>query len=200
MESTAWDNDQFPSNVVESPMYDAYDEFLANPFHDDDYLNFLDVEACSPLGAWPSNLPSTLDSGVAYSYHPLSLGPWIRILRVKPGSSHDPIKCSLQPALLDDVVGQYDALSYVWGPETPSHWIEVNGGTFAIRENLFRFLTRLCSPTESLNLWADAICIDQNCTEEKNHQVQQMQKIYKGSRTTRLWLGEGYRNVNSLLR
>jgi hypothetical protein len=113
MEPTERDNDQLPSNQVGSPMYDAYDEFLANPFHDDDYPSFPDVEACGPPGAWPSELPTTLNSGVAYSYHPLSIGPWIRILRLKPGSGHDPIKCSLQPALLDDVVGQYDVLLYV---------------------------------------------------------------------------------------
>jgi hypothetical protein len=52
-----------------------YDEFLANPFHDDDYPHFPDVESCSPPGAWPSELPSTLDSGVAYPYYPLSIGP-----------------------------------------------------------------------------------------------------------------------------
>jgi hypothetical protein len=39
-----------------------------------------------------------------------------------------------------------------------------------------------------------------NSTEEKNHQVQQMRKIYRGSRTTRLWLGQGDRNVNNFLR
>jgi hypothetical protein len=51
MESTERDNDQLPSNFVGSPMYDAYEEFLDNPFHDDDYPNFPDVEACSPPGA-----------------------------------------------------------------------------------------------------------------------------------------------------
>ena len=146
MEFTGWDNDQLPSNLVESPLYD--DEFLTEPFYAD-HSNF--------------------------------------------------IKCSIQSMLLDDVVGQYDALSYVWGPETPSTSIEVNGGTSVIRENLFRFLARLRSPHKSLDLWADAICIDQNSTEEKNHQVQQMRKIYRGSRTTRLWLGQGDLEVDNFL-
>jgi hypothetical protein len=95
MESTERDNDQFLSNLVGSPMHYSYDEFLWNSFYDDDYPNLSHVEACSAPGAWPSELPSTLNSEVAYSYHPLPIGPWIRILRLKHRSGHDSIKCPL---------------------------------------------------------------------------------------------------------
>ncbi|EPE32754.1 hypothetical protein GLAREA_07888 [Glarea lozoyensis ATCC 20868] len=145
---------------------------------------------------WPRD---NIYSALPYSHQPLGDGPWIRILRLSPGMDRDPIKVSLQPVNLDDAVSQYDALSYVWGSDFIAHAIDVDGCSFAIRDNLFKFLASIRDPEESLNLWADAICIDQKNTKEKNHQVQQMGRIYKGSRATRLWLGQGDKNVDSFL-
>ena len=142
----------------------------------------------------------TPDTELAYRYKPLSPGPWIRILRLEQGYGEDPVKGSLCPRLLDNVVGEYDALSYVWGPEQPLCLIEVDGKCLAIRKNLFDFLKRIRSRHKSLDLWADAICVDQKSTGEKNHQVQQMQAIYRSSRTTRVWLGLGSWDVDRFLR
>jgi hypothetical protein len=150
--------------------------------------------------SWPKDLGSLPTPREEYSYLPLLDDSSIRVLQLWPGTGFDHIKCSLRPALLEDVIGEYDALSYVWGPESPSRRIEVDGCALIIRDNLFNFLARLRDPDVILNLWADAICIDQNSTEERNHQVQQMGKIYKSSRVTRLWLGHGDSDVHSFLR
>jgi hypothetical protein len=37
-------------------------------------------------------------------------------------------------------------------------------------------------------LWIDALCIDQRNTAERNHQVQQMGRIYSGATTVPIWL------------
>ena len=154
-----------------------------------------DTSACIEDGV----LPSESNIGRLYKYDALPAGSWIRVLHLTPGQKCDPIRCSLRPALLANVAGQYDALSYVWGPGSPQKSIEVDGKDFAIRENLFLFLARLRSDHGELDIWVDAICIDQNCADEKNHQVQQMRHVYKESRRTRLWLGPGDCALDDLL-
>jgi hypothetical protein len=160
----------------------------------------------------PKSRPSEFASSPTerYLYQPLPIGRSIRILLLYPGSGSDHIKCSLRPVLLEDFEGGYSALSsgkqgysalsYVWGPEDPSHTIEVDGCALKIRDNLFTFLTRLRQPNISLDLWADAICIDQDSTAERNHQVQQMGNIYKNSHMTLLWLGHGDNDVDNFFR
>jgi hypothetical protein len=39
-------------------------------------------------------------------------------------------------------------------------------------------------------MWVDSICIDQNTTSERNHQVKQMGDIYSQAATVLVWLGE----------
>ena len=144
------------------------------------------------------NIPSGSDSlwkiG-GFCHKPLPRGPWIRLFKMEPGDSHDPLKCSVQHVLLADVVGQYDTLSYVWGEKTCAR-IHVDGSPFTIRENLVRFLLDLRSSGQSSFMWADAICIDQENSDEKNHQVAQMSSIFKSSHTTRIWLGQSYLNID----
>lgn len=45
------------------------------------------------------------------------------------------------------------------------------------------------------DLWIDAICLDQSSTAERNHQVQQMWKIYARARRTIIWLGESFSSI-----
>ncbi|EAT81016.1 hypothetical protein SNOG_11308 [Parastagonospora nodorum SN15] len=80
---------------------------------------------------------------------------------------------------------------YVWG-KPPSHQnIIVNGASFAVRQNLFDFLekTRPLTTSESY-WWIDAVCVDQDNGIERNHQVQQMGKIYSYAQCVYIWLGK----------
>ncbi|EPE24620.1 hypothetical protein GLAREA_08473 [Glarea lozoyensis ATCC 20868] len=157
------------------------------------------ISSLHPPRSWPNDFGSLPAPREKYSYVQLPDSSSIRVLKLWPGTGSDHIKCSLQPAMIEDVVDEYDALSYVWGSESPSRTVEVDGCPLAIRDNLFNFLARLRDPDVMLSLWADAICINQNSTEERNDQVQQMGKIYKSSRVTRLWLGHGDSDVHSFL-
>lgn len=136
----------------------------------------------------------TLDAKMetaVFRHQALPPGPWIRLLQLQPGSRLEPIRCLVFHKTLDDAADEYDALSYVCGPSGPSRLIYVNGKCFAIRKNLFQFLVQLRSEGEAITLWADAICIEQDNVDEKSHQVQQMSSVYRNSRLTRIWLGEG---------
>lgn len=78
-----------------------------------------------------------------------------------------------------------------------------------VRQNLHDFLTRArtfkCQrPGDwegsylGLNIWVDAICIDQGSSAEKNHQVGQMGKIYSNASKVIMWLGYNNRSRWSL--
>lgn len=70
------------------------------------------------------------------------------------------------------------ALSYNWGPPEPHRVIELNGKSFEIRDNLWRFLDRLSISGRDGWHWADAICINQNDNIKKSAQVPLMGQIY----------------------
>ncbi|KAJ4374639.1 hypothetical protein N0V86_007512 [Didymella sp. IMI 355093] len=105
---------------------------------------------------------------------------------------------------------QYNCLSYVWGSADQSHALIVNGKRLSINKNLHDFLTavRTFKYRESgekrdkhlrANLWIDAICIDQDLTDEKNHQVAQMGKIYTNAEKVIMWLGNSHGKASKRL-
>ncbi|RSL83700.1 hypothetical protein CEP51_004345 [Fusarium floridanum] len=123
-------------------------------------------------------------------YHQLELNQrQIRILRLLPGEGQDPIRCTLETALLADDPS-YQALSYAWGDPLDCRSITVDERTTNVTVNLFNALRRLRLPDDERRLWVDALCINQADDVEKSHQVNLMRDIY--SRTTQaiLWLGD----------
>ena len=100
------------------------------------------------------------------------------------------IRCNIQHVKLSDRP-QYEALSYVWGSVDEPKSIEIDGKKQSIRENLYLALKRLRLVAKPRSLWIDAICINQNNVSERNHQVEQMGKIYKQAKQVDIWLGPG---------
>lgn len=92
-----------------------------------------------------------------------------------------------------DVV-QYEALSWCWGQETKDRAITIQeGGTYyrlAVTRHLALALKYLRHPHEGRILWIDALCINQENPEERNHQVQMISLIYSGAKQACIWLGE----------
>jgi len=124
------------------------------------------------------------------------------------------VRCSLKEVTLDDPGLEYQALSYVWGEETPSSQILADDKTLAVTANLedaLRHLRtnrlyccdRLCSCYSDdadpvpLNyeftfptlLWIDAICINQKDNEERTQQVALMREIFSRASQVVAWLG-----------
>lgn len=67
---------------------------------------------------------------------------------------------------------------------------------FPIRRNLHQALIKLRSQTREVNLWVDAICIDQSerGKGEKEEQLSQMADIYNYASNVCIWLGDAYEN------
>ncbi|KAK4457280.1 heterokaryon incompatibility protein-domain-containing protein [Cladorrhinum samala] len=134
-----------------------------------------------------------------YTYAPLP-SDHIRLLNLHP--SPDP-SAPLQGDLLtlplfpspSAQAAPFSALSYVWGPTLPSPSSNQNlttpTGVIRLTPSLFSFLNRLRdTSSESLLLWADAICINQLDPYEKEAQVSLMADIYRSATQVLADLGE----------
>jgi hypothetical protein len=64
-------------------------------------------------------------------------------------------------------------------------------GTFYVRNNLKAALLRFRHPHDDVNVWVDALCIDQENTVEKKAQVSRMHEVYTQAENVCVWLGEG---------
>ncbi|OTA62910.1 HET-domain-containing protein [Hypoxylon sp. EC38] len=93
----------------------------------------------------------------------------------------------------------YDALSYTWGNQEKTDEIYIEGRVLGITRNLYIALTRLRSPTDSRCLWIDAICINQDNVQERNHQVHMMKRIFSAASSVIVWLGDAEGSVHATL-
>ncbi|KAK0664574.1 heterokaryon incompatibility protein-domain-containing protein [Cercophora samala] len=88
----------------------------------------------------------------------------------------------------------YEALSWCWGVENKDFGIRVKKGGKTYRLPVTRELALALKYLRRTNhdrvLWIDAICIDQENHEERNHQVQMMSLIYTSASQVCVWLGE----------
>ncbi|SCO92442.1 uncharacterized protein FRV6_16570 [Fusarium oxysporum] len=163
------------------------------------------------------NLFSQKRKQQAYEYLQLREGTKeIRLLTLHPGSSWVKIRCDLAVASLEPLhAPKYHALSYTWNePIQPSapvttfrgfyqhsralYWhycrrsqetIIMNGLPFPVTRNLATALRHIRHREKSVDLWIDAICINQNDDTEKSQQVRMMPDIYSKAHRTLIWLG-----------
>ncbi|KUJ09456.1 HET-domain-containing protein, partial [Mollisia scopiformis] len=98
--------------------------------------------------------------------------------------------CTTLSACDEDFIDHYTALSYVWGNAKLKKIILVEGLAFDVTLNLDVALRHMRDHERKRLIWADAICINQSDTAERNQQVAQMGKVYQGARHTTIFLGE----------
>jgi Heterokaryon incompatibility protein (HET) len=100
------------------------------------------------------------------------------------------ICCHLHLKRLHQGCPSYEAFSYVWGNAfARKAEIMCNGKVLKVTPNLKDALQRLRLKTCSRLVWVDAICINQDDTQERGHQVQMMSSIYEGASRVIVWLG-----------
>lgn len=88
------------------------------------------------------------------------------------------------------LVERYEALSYAWGDQTRTGFIEITENTYIpITANLEAFLRSRRQRDRPVILWIDAICINQGDLKERNSQVQVMGQIYLHACHLSIWLG-----------
>ena len=124
-----------------------------------------------------------------YSYGPLERQSQIRVLQLLPGSDDAPLVGYLEHVDLD-IHSSYKCLSYTWGEPVFTHGININGKVLKITSNLETALRRLRARDRLMQIWIDAICIDQTNLIERNQQVPLMRRIYSTCEECVIYLGE----------
>jgi hypothetical protein len=115
----------------------------------------------------------------------------IRLLELWSAVDNDePLRCDLVAVSLDDLP-DFEALSYMWGePDDEAKFqIWVNGASVRVRQNLWYALQGLRFKVRRRILWIDALCINQDNIQERNHQVAFMGHIYRHATVVLIWLG-----------
>jgi hypothetical protein len=104
---------------------------------------------------------------------------------------------------------KYEALSYWWGDDEARNEIIINSyepqrntaskhslsgfdrHSVFIRPNLEAALRQIRSEEDDVDIWVDAICINQEDMKEKTAQVSRMHEIYSRAENVCIWLGAG---------
>jgi hypothetical protein len=112
----------------------------------------------------------------------------IRLLQICPGHDLNTIECDFLYVDLHSP-GEYTALSYAWKKQDACVPILLNGMVHLVTEDVYLALLYLRKRQVAI-LWIDTLCINQDDTEERNRQVQQMKDIYRRASLVVIWLGE----------
>lgn len=139
-------------------------------------------------------------ASATFVYRSLESSNTIRLLKVLPELDDGVISCEIEHFSKHDIANlKYIALSYCWGdteggPESLIHMRYKGDPTVhrkAIFENLWRLLRQLRMSEErtSFYYWMDALCLNQDCNDEKAKQVLRMGTIFSEALRTLSWLG-----------
>ncbi|KAI0845118.1 heterokaryon incompatibility protein-domain-containing protein [Daldinia vernicosa] len=153
-----------------------------------------------------TNSESNSPSSKARIYAPL--GPnQARFIEILPSDDDDQsVSCLLRTAELTPDL-HYAALSYVWGDPKVTRDILVNGHILPVTTNLacaLWYFRKGGFPrhdnTEKIRLlWVDAICINQEDTPERSHQVTLMGTIFGNASSVFSWLEDpGLRHLDAV--
>ncbi|KZL85142.1 heterokaryon incompatibility protein [Colletotrichum incanum] len=121
--------------------------------------------------------------------HKLDPRKQIRLFVVQPGDIESEVQGDFIVVDLADKIS-YQCISYVWGDVLDTTNISVGGKIFAVTTSLFSALRRIRSAQSPITLWADALCINQEDSEEKRLQVNMMFEIYSNCSNCFIWMGE----------
>lgn len=145
-----------------------------------------------------------MGNGLTHTYGDLQpcTGHKTRILIPFPGQFSNPILCT--SATVDPREAQYDAVSYTWatedGDNTKVGCVHLPDGAIPITENCEMALRQLRTPMDARQLWIDASCIDQSNVRERNHQVGQMDQIYRTASTVHVCIHDPIRRYTECVR
>jgi hypothetical protein len=139
----------------------------------------------------PSTIPPPITASPSQIYKErANTDDHFRILEIEGGKHRSDLCCSLVHARLS-TAPKYEALSYCWGTEVTTRMIKQGGlAGCLVSEHLWRALKRLRMPSEKRLVWIDAICINQQDVDERNHQLGLMRHVYAKALRTIIWIGD----------
>ena len=144
----------------------------------------------------------------AYEHQPLRNPESLRLLKLWHGDERtEEIVCDLVEVPPEEKSHHvYEALSWTWdtaGPTKIKINKEVDGVdaafAFTISQHLYLFLKALRYKEKSRFVWVDAICINQDANDEKNHQIPMMPSIYGNAKQVCVWLGDSSKDSNQAI-
>lgn len=114
----------------------------------------------------------------------------VRILVLKAGQLHMPLKCFLlQLPLAKAEETGFETVSYCWGDPNDQAVIDVEGLPLRVPVSAKDALQHFRCPDKDRLLWMDSICLNQADLEERSHEVARMHLIYSRGRGNLIWLG-----------
>jgi len=134
----------------------------------------------------PSPVVVTAVKNGHYPYQPLEES-CIRLIKLFP-ERKTRINCQLVPVSLDDAP-PFIAVSYAWGDATLTREIELEGSLIPISLSLHGALNAIRHKKDTLYVWADALAINQQDSDERMQQVSLMTRIYQTAKSVAIWLG-----------
>ncbi|KAK3704273.1 Ubiquitin-like protein [Vermiconidia calcicola] len=116
----------------------------------------------------------------------------IRLVKLSAGHHHsEPLVCKIETSPLLPGL-DFQSLSYAWGQDKADVSLSIGCGSLLVTSNLANALRAVRRADRAILLWVDAICINQQDVEERNHQVQLMRQIYTTAATVNVWLGSEF--------
>ena len=120
----------------------------------------------------------------------------IRLLTIL--GSGKSLSCILED-FADDDLPKFHALSYSWGSGSLDANILCNGSYLALTQHLVAAFRAVHRADPTIELWVDAICINQKNNAEKSVQVKKMATVFGKARKVLAWLGVSYENSEMVL-
>ena len=116
----------------------------------------------------------------AQIYYPLDVAKLeIRVVEIISNEPERPVECRLLTVSLKDNP-DFMALSYLWGDPLDTVDIRLNGHVFPVTRNLESTLRHIQTLNHSFGrprqLWADAVCINQQDVPERSSQLQNVMR------------------------
>ncbi|KAI0528500.1 heterokaryon incompatibility protein-domain-containing protein [Xylaria digitata] len=107
------------------------------------------------------------------------------------------------------LIPEFLALSYCWGEIKEFTELEIATSqssdesgimrSLSLSKNVVAAIKRLRTPDKPLVIWIDAVCINQQDTDERSEQVAIMSSIYNSAAEVHIWLGEDTQALKSTL-
>lgn len=133
-----------------------------------------------------------------YSYGQLKSRREIRLLELSPGKDDMLLEGAIHHVPIDSP-GSFWAMSYTWGAAPPTFSLNTPKGSIPITASLHSALRCIRERGESILLWADAVCINQEDSLEKSIQIRLLPTIFQSAERVIAWIGSERDNSHRVM-